>query len=80
MDHKELLETMGFVYEQKTYAAEDEDGQTHISTMHTLTHPDVPGLFLAHKDFKKMITPAITVIKTLVVLNELKVREIKTNG
>ena len=72
----EILEAMGFEHSFEKYIA-NIDGQDKLCTYHLLTHPDVPGLMLGHPTLEGAVKHAIPVIATLIMFNELKVRNIK---
>ena len=77
MSEIEFLQAMGFEYQNHT-AAYDIEGQLTIIPYHSITHPDVPGLFIAHKDMGKLLRTVVWAVKTLSILNELGVREVKS--
>ncbi len=69
---------MGFEHKQHTYGHDNDDGTISIKTYHYITHPYVPGLFLAHNDLDKLAGQIVWAIKMLTIYNELKVREVQS--
>lgn len=78
MTAEELLKIMGFEHEDKTFASEDENGQAIISRYHLLSHPHIPGFLLGHRTLEGCAKSAVWAIKTLSIMNELKVRSVKS--